>query len=394
MDPSILAILITVRNANQAIAQVDGVKRSLDSAALQAMATATAFKILIAATLALGLIFKAVGTDEHMFLMLRGLTHSSDIAMSQIRAIRQESERGLFDKDQLFQARKVLDETGASIKSLLPLAEELSLRSDKGLGEVAKVLGGLDGGGMARLGGFLRAAGITVNQLRDAGLAVTKNYKVSGSPSEVLEGLRKVLGKDDLAGALGGGLSASLKGTFASLTDLFRSIGDGILPIIKPVLGFLTGALKTFTYLNDITHGWLGNILLAVAALKTMAVVLPIMEALVNSVKVADFWFALLGVLNAPWASIAKAIGGVVTVMKALASAEAITATWTAILDALSGNWVALGAGIAVAAAVGIAWHFANAGGSDEQDAPAAERPARRSDIENMMNRQRAKAWA
>jgi hypothetical protein len=331
-----------------------------------------------------------------MYLMLRGLTHSSEIALSQIRAIREESEKGLFDKEELFEARKMFDATGASIKDLLPLAEEISLRSEKGLGEVAKVLGGLAGGGMARLGLFLRAAGLTVNELRNAGLAVTKNYQVSGSPASVLRALKTVLGKDDLAGALGGGLSADLKGTFAALTDLFRSIGDGLLPFIKPVLSFMTGLLKTVTMLNDATHGWLGNILLAVAALRSIALVIPVIIDLVNWVKIADFWFALLDFLNAPWATIAAGIRGAVAAVAALASVEKLAAAWAAILDALDGNWVALGVGAAVAAAVGIAWHFGTGSSAqdNEKNAPAAERPRRRSDIENMMNRERARAWA
>jgi hypothetical protein len=383
-----------VKNANQAVAQVKAVEGSINQAGTAAKNTASLFKLLIAATALLALAFKAAASDERMYLMLRALTHSSAIALSQIKAIRQESEKGIFDKEELFEARKMLDATGASIKDLLPLAEELSLRSDKGLGEVAKVLGGLAGGGMTRLGLFLRAAGITVNELRKAGLSVSKNYQVSGSPQHVLDVLKNVLAKENIGDALGGSLSASFKGIMAALTDLFRSLGAGLAPIIKPAASLLEGLLKTLTWLNDITHGWIGNILLAVAAMRTIAVVLPIMRALVDYEKLAAYWQGILIVLNNPWGAIAGAIVGVAKALMALASVEKVVAAWTAIVDALSGNWVALGAGAAVAAAVGVAWHFANSGGGDERDGPAAERPIRRSDMENMMNRQRAKAWA
>jgi hypothetical protein len=348
---------------------------------------------LAVAVVFLGASLKAAGEDESMRLQLQALTHDGSIAMSQIRAIRAESERGLFDKEELFQARKIFDETGASIKELLPLSEELALRSNKGLDATSRIFASLEGGGIARLGAVLRSAGLTVDALRGAGLDVTKSYQVKSSPQETLRVLKELLSKDSLSDALGGSLNASSKGAIAALKDLFRSIGDGLLPVIKPALYLLTGLLKTFTYLNDITHGWFGNILLAVGALKTIGVVLPIIVDLVDWFKVLAFWDALLVALNNPWAAIANAIGAVVTAIKALASAEKLAAAWAAILDALDGNWVALGAGAAVAAAVGIAWHFGNAQ-EGEKDGPAAERPRRRSDVENLLQRQRAKQWA
>ena len=396
MGENILAILITVRNANAAVSEANRVRDSFSEAGLAAKEAATFFKVLAVATLALGLALRAVGTDEHMYLMLRGLTHSSEIAISQIRAIRAESERGLFDKEELFQARKMFDETGASIKDLLPLAEELSLRSDKGLGEVAKVLGGLSGGGMARLGLFLRAAGITVNELRNAGLAITKNYQVSGSPDQVLKSLKAVLGKDDLAGALGGGLSAELKGTFASLTDFFRSIGDGLLPVIKPILSFLGNVLKIITGINDATHGWLTNTLIVVGAFKGLLFALDLLIKMRGLMKEIAIWEGIIAFLNNPWAAMAAGIAKAVTAMKAFASAEKLAAIWAAILDAFDGNWVALGVGIGVAAAVGAGVYFGGKyfDGGDEKNAPAAEQPKRRSDLEHLLNRQRAKAFA
>ena len=393
MNPNILAILITVRNANKAVAEVNGVKEALGGATATAQNMASAFKLAASATLVLLGAMKAAGTDEAMRLQLTAITHDASMAMSQMRAVREESERGLFDKEQLFQARKVFDETHSSIKELLPLAEELALRSGKGLDATARVFASLNTGGIARLGAILRQAGLGVDELRGAGLDITKSYQVKSSPGETLRVLREVLGKDSLASALGGSLSAGEKGVMAALADLFRSIGDGLLPFVKPALSFLTQMFKTLTLINDVTHGWLGNIVLAVGALKTISVVLPIMKALIDMEKIAVFWSSLLTILNNPWRTIADGIYLAVEAIKAFASAEKIAAAWTAIMDALSGNWAALAAGAVVAAGVGIAWHFANAGQEDEQERPA-EKPIRRSDIENQMSRARARAWA
>ena len=393
MNPNILAILITVRNANKAVAEVNGVKEALGGATATAQNMASAFKLAASATLVLLGAMKAAGTDEAMRLQLTAITHDASMAMSQMRAVREESERGLFDKEQLFQARKVFDETHSSIKELLPLAEELALRSGKGLDATARVFASLNTGGIARLGAILRQAGLGVDELRGAGLDITKSYQVKSSPGETLRVLREVLGKDSLASALGGSLSAGEKGVMAALADLFRSIGDGLLPFVKPALSFLTQMFKTLTLINDVTYGWLGNIVLAVGALKTISVVLPIMKALIDMEKIAVFWSSLLTILNKPWRTIADGIYLAVEAIKAFASAEKIAAAWTAIMDALSGNWAALAAGAVVAAVVGIAWHFANAGQEDEQERPA-ERPIRRSDIENQMSRARARAWA
>ena len=377
MNPNILAILITVRNANKAVAEVNGVKEALGGATATAQNMASAFKLAASATLVLLGAMKAAGTDEAMRLQLTAITHDASMAMSQMRAVREESERGLFDKEQLFQARKVFDETHSSIKELLPLAEELALRSGKGLDATARVFASLNTGGIARLGAILRQAGLGVDELRGAGLDITKSYQVKSSPGETLRVLREVLGKDSLASALGGSLSAGEKGVMAALADLFRSIGDGLLPFVKPALSFLTQMFKTLTLINDVTYGWLGNIVLAVGALKTISVVLPIMKALIDMEKIAVFWSSLLTILNKPWRTIADGIYLAVEAIKAFASAEKIAAAWTAIMDALSGNWAALAAGAVVAAVVGIAWHFANAGQEDEQERPA-ERPIRR----------------
>ena len=372
---------------------MNGVKEALGGATATAQNMASAFKLAASATLVLLGAMKAAGTDEAMRLQLTAITHDASMAMSQMRAVREESERGLFDKEQLFQARKVFDETHSSIKELLPLAEELALRSGKGLDATARVFASLNTGGIARLGAILRQAGLGVDELRGAGLDITKSYQVKSSPGETLRVLREVLGKDSLASALGGSLSAGEKGVMAALADLFRSIGDGLLPFVKPALSFLTQMFKTLTLINDVTYGWLGNIVLAVGALKTISVVLPIMKALIDMEKIAVFWSSLLTILNKPWRTIADGIYLAVEAIKAFASAEKIAAAWTAIMDALSGNWAALAAGAVVAAVVGIAWHFANAGQEDEQERPA-ERPIRRSDIENQMSRARARAWA
>lgn len=394
MNPDILAILITVKGAQQAAAAVAGVEGSLKQTAEQTRLTIGMFKALAAETAVLVASFKAAAEDESMRLQLRAITHDGAIAQSQIEAIRAESERGLFDKEELFQARKIFDETGASIKDLLPLAEELALRSGKGLGSTAQVFASLQGGGIARLGAVLRSAGLTVDALRGAGLDVTRTFQVRSSPQETIRVLRELLSKDSLSDALGGSLSASTKGVLASLKDLFRSIGDSLLPIIKPVLSFIEGLLQRITKLNDITGGWLGRIVAAVAAMKTIAFVLPILQKLVDLEMLAAYWQGILVILNNPWGAIANAILIAVNAVKALASADKIAAAWAAILDAFDGNWTALAVGAAVAAGVGIGWHFLGPHEEEEKEAPAAERPVRRSDIENQMNRARARAFA
>jgi len=228
--------------------------------------------------------------------------------------------------------------------------------------------------------------------LRGAGLDVTKTYQVKSSPQQTLKALKEVLSKDSLTGALDGSLSASSKGAIAALTDLFRSIGDGLMPFIKPVLSFLTGILRLITQLNDLTGGWMTNILLAVAAFAGIAKILPLIEALVGWEELAFWWQAALIALNEPWAAIAAGIGLVIKAIKSLTSVTQIQVAWQAVLDALENNWIAITSAVAVAAAVGVAVHFSNEA-AEEKDAPA-EKPVRRSDIENAMQRSRARAFS
>jgi len=394
MNPNVLAILITVRNANAAVEQINGVTGALSGAAQQARLAMIAFRALAVATLFLFGTLKAAGEDESMRLQLTALTHSSSIALSQMQAIRQESEKGLFDKEQLFQARKVFDEVHASITDLLPLSEELALRSGKGLDATARIFASLESGGIARLGAVLRQAGLGIDALRGAGLDVTKSYQVKSSPQETLRVLRELLSKDSLTDALNNSLSSSAKGTMAALKDLFRSIGEGLLPFVKPALSLLEGLLKTLTLLNDITHGWIGNIVLAVGALKTISLVLPIIQSLVLWERLAAFWTGFLIVLNQPWRTIADAIYLVVAATRALITVEALAAVWEAIRAALTRNWVGLAVAGAIAAGAGIAWYGANHSSKNEESVSPAERPTRRSDIESQQQRMRARAWA
>jgi len=404
LDPEILAILITVKGAQQAINQINAVKGEMTATVEQTKLLSANLKIMAAEAITAFAALVAAGSDESMRLQLQGITHDASLAQRQIQAIRGESELGLFDKKDIFEATKLFDETHSSIKKLLPLTEELSLRTGGSLQESAKALSSLEGGGIGRLQSLLKNAGISIKELRDAGLAIDTKFKISSTPAQTLEALSKVLGKNNLGSLLGDSFDADIKKVIASVKDLFRSIGDGLLPVSKPVLGFLTGMLKTLTYINDLTHGMVGDALLFISAWMSLSKVIPLLLTFVNLEKISAIWAIVLKAANAPWATLAGFIGTAVTALKAFATMEKLAAAWAAILDALDGNWVALGVGAAVAAAVGVAWYFGNqdhsaagdnpGGGWGGADNPPAERPSRRSDIENMMHRTRANSFA
>jgi len=395
MNPELLAILITVRQATQAVNQIKSVREQLGLTVEEAKSAVVALR-----SFAIGAAFafaglKSAASDEFMRLQLEGITHSGSLAVTQMQRIRAESEKGLFDKSQIFGAIKLLDETKSSISDLLPLAKELSLRGGGDLTAAAKALGSLNTAGTGNLAGLLRQAGISVRELREAGLPVTANYEIRGTPRQTLEALRSVLAKNNLSNLLEGSLSASAAGTIASLKDLFVSIGNGLLPIIKPVLAFLTSVIQALTWVNNLTGGWLSNMLLVLNAFGTLSAVLPLLVKIGAAERVAAYWAGILAAINLSWKDVQIAIWAAVYAMQAWAAATSLEAVLLAIVDFLLSPIILLVA--AIAAIAGVIGYFSGAfGGSDsgaDGDVPA-QQPVRRSDIENQFSRARARAYA
>lgn len=392
----VLAIKVALSGMEKISRQLKEFIGELGMTDVQLASIKSGFKELGVVVGVVGAALGQAANDDTMRRTLQGITHDGQLARNQMNLIRAEGEGGLFNKDEYFRAIKFFDETKTSMKELLPLSEELASRlGGRGhLSEAARALSSLAGGGVSRMQAILKQAGISVNELRGAGLNVSSKFEISGSPARVLAAMKKILGEGSVSKLLGAGLDAEIQGTIATIKDLFRSIGEGILPIAGPVLGFFKGMIKTMAFLNDLTRGWASNILLAVVAINGIRKVLPLFTALINQEKLAAVWATILKVLNNPWATMAQGIAKVVSVMKALISVEKIKAGWDAIIDALDGNWVALGAAAAVATGVGIAWHYANQEPDKDSAESPAERPTRRSDIENSHSRSRARAWA
>jgi hypothetical protein len=388
---AVLGIRLSLQGMGMVRSGLQSLSNDLRFSRLQIENAASGLKALgTEAALSIGALMKA-GEDQTMRLQLEAITHSGGLAMDQIRFVRSEAEKGLgFDKSDIFQTVRLFDLAHASLSRFMPLTEELALRSGKSLHETARYIAELSGGGTARLMGLLKPAGITVEQLRAAGLNVNDHYQTTNSAPQILAALEKITSQSSLTGALGGSFMAAYRGDLASIADLLRSIGDGLIPIATPVLQFLGGMVKTITLLNDITGGWASNIVLAVWAFNSISKVLPLLAALIDAEKIAAYWGGIMLFLNNPWGSIVSGITKVVGAIQALANVERIAAAWTAILDALSGNWTALAVGAGVAAAVGVGWYFANRN-QDAPDAPGSTggrgpaRTPRRSSYENMV---------
>lgn len=401
MSANIMGDVLAIRVSLQGMETVRGGVRGLIgdlgavSGALTEMKVAAG--MAAAALTILGSAVFAAASDERMRLTLEGFTHSASMAEDQMRAIRSISERGLFDKQEIFESIRLFDGAKVALGDNLRLAEQLATRlgGEGHLAQAAKIIAAMAGGGVGRLGMALRNAGLTVEELRAAGLNIDQHFNVRGSPAQALEGLKKALGGDDVMGKVGGSFMAQFTGLMASLKDILVTIGGPLVAVLTPVLMVLREIAIVIAVILGSFHG-LGGAIVAIGSIIWIIGALGKAFALVaDSEKMAVYWGAIFKVLNSGW-------DAVVAVIMALRAAWAwliveiqFGTIWASIWDALTGNWGRLAAAAAIGIGAGVAvWAGGRAGSKAEDVGAPAERPIRRSDQERQMARGNARRYA
>jgi hypothetical protein len=270
-----LSLKISVEGDTQAVKSFDSIGDSITRAAskggllrslgLNVLSVAGQVKLLKDS-------WVAAGNDQALQLQIQGVTGSAALAAKQIAIVRAESEKGILGagKDDLGEAVLLFDKAHESITRLLPLAEQLGVRTGQGVLAAARAISGLAGGGVGRLQGLLRSGGFTPQQLRGAGLDVNSRYRIGSSPERVLSSLERLLSRDQSTSLLGGGIDASGARLSASFTDLERSIGQGLIPILQPLENGLGTVVQFVTRVNDRLSGWPGILLLAYVGIRTL----------------------------------------------------------------------------------------------------------------------------
>lgn len=216
---AVLGIRVTLQGMSAVIGGLRSLSQNVKFSASQIAVAVQGVKELGAEVgLLVGALMKA-GEDETMRLTLQGVTNDAGLALDQIRFIRAETSKGLFDKADLAKTVQLFDQSHESLSRFLPLTEEIALRSHKSLSETARYIAELGGGGTARLMGLLKPAGITIDQLRAAGLNVNEHYKTNASAEQILAALEKITSKDSIMGLLGGSFMAAYKGDLADIVD-------------------------------------------------------------------------------------------------------------------------------------------------------------------------------
>lgn len=404
----VLALQVSLSGIDRVQAGLDGLIskiENVDSAAMKAAQGGLAKLAGLATVIGLGI--REAIADEATLTRLSTFTGSMEKArdiMAQIDAL---GRGGVFDKHSIEQAALTLEKSlGGAFEKNLSLLKELGVRMDGGISQAAELIARLERGQTFGIVQQLGEAGIGPDKLRQAGLTVS-GRTIKNSPQEILAALEK-LTKQQSAYEKMVNTTGSAWGRFKDqMAETLETIGYPFLTALTLMLEPVTMLLSAFRQLNDFTHGWASNVLIAMVAIGAVKQILPLMGSFLGIMKQLLGIETILAVIrNLTWVNIGAAVGRFIGFMKnllsiqtALAAIEAIRAALQAAIAFAMGNVAGAIGALAIIGAAGYGAYRLMGGGGGGGNAPgphktpAAERPNRRDDIERVFHRMQGRGW-
>lgn len=414
----VLAVQVALNGVNQVLDGLANVARSIDNTNSKIIESARAGAAWVAAAAAIGL--GSLRAYESFERFRRGLqaqlgTEEGARLAEQIEDLAAASK---FGSAELRKAAQYALSLGTAADKVVPLTKAVSDLVGAGGGGTFEVQGAIrataqisaTGRVMAQdfdqlvnaavpLGLIAEELGVTTAHLRTGGVAA----------DEFIAAMMRVssrVGSQDLLPT-------------EQLSNFIETIQRGLIPtgrmvgnMISGIISFVQPLVEMFFRLNEITGGWLTNLLLAVIAINGIAKFIPILTSITAWMKGLLSIQVAYNFLVTQWGAIVGIVQKLIGFLKALftwqtilVAVETTRAFLAAAMAAAVGNIPGAIAAVALIAAAGIgaavAWNkFNDLGNNAEKNAnkpePAqkpSQRPVRRDDMERLYDRMWGRTW-
>jgi len=335
---------------------------------------------------------------EIMTAQLTAFTHSAEIAKKQMEAIEAIATRGIFSREEMYDAVRIMDESHVALEGNLEVLQEIGVRMGN-ITNAAHLLERIAGSttGMPFIGRQLLAAGITPEMLQEHGVMM-KGMSVLSRKDELMRALKEITSADSVVNKLETTFSAKWKEFINQVRVTGQNIADQVIGPMTVLLKTIDGIADAIDSVNKATHGWFARIALVWIMAEGLSLTL---KAILGTTIIENAW---LWAQTAIWAWQQAGANGLLALMEKNLVVMIAESFFAAIAAAALGNWGPLIGWAAGAATVGLAAgaivHNLNAphkevpGGLNSPDQASHAQPVRHDEVENIYKRMRGFAYS
>jgi hypothetical protein len=389
-----LVIAVSTLGTDAAIANLTAITGAIGRMTAAAGASIGNLGMLGIAVAAVGIVgARNAMATESMTVQLEAFTHSAGIAAKQMEAIEALSARGVFHRDELFEAFRILDEGRVPLEQNILLVQELGVRMHS-LSNAAQLLQRIQGSttGMPFIGRQLLQAGINPEMLQEHGVMM-KGMSVLSHKEDLMRALREITSADNAVTKMEDTFNAKWNQFTNQVRITGQHIASDVMGPMGGVLKIVQGVLVTMDHINTATGGWfakIGAIMIGVATITAG------MRAILGLTIIETSW---MWIQTAIWTMQQAGAAGLLALLEESLIVQIAQSFFASIAAAALGNPLPLAGWIAGAALIGgasVAVYNNVKGqmpempkGLNSPDQDSHSRPVRHDEVENVYKRMR-----